>query len=101
MSQIKYFENWFRFATKAQRVHQESVDELNAESIIVDARLQGYVLSKDLQKARNLDVTPTPTPQGPSAPGIGGSRSNTRRRSSMTDLDAMNKLKGPKSKKEE
>lgn len=70
---IKQFEYWFKSATKAQRVHEDETNELNAESVIIDARLHGHVLSRDLQRAMQLENAPKPGGPGPSSPGLGSS----------------------------
>lgn len=95
MNQLKQFDQWFSHATKAQRVHQDAVDELDMESVIIDARLQGYTFSKALQKSVQLEATPSMEPRGPSAPGIGSTSSS--RRNITRHLDKNMKPKGPKS----
>ena len=70
---IALFERWFMKATKAQRVHEDTVNEYDMVSIAGEARSQGVTLSKELQKGLTRENVPHIAPRGPSGPsGMGG-----------------------------
>lgn len=94
---IRQFDYWFRSATKAQRVHEDEPNELNAESVIIDARLHGHVLSRDLQRAMQLENAPTPSGPTPSNPGLGSSGSGDKNPS----MDKYMAPKPPRTKDDE
>lgn len=72
---ISDFERWFKYAIKAQRVHQDVVDETESDSVALNGRINGYTLTKELQRTAQRELAQSlshaPNAPGPSTPGLG------------------------------
>lgn len=93
---IKGFQNWISRATKAQRVHEDEHNDTSVDSVTMEAREQGLVLSRQLTREARLEARPEMAPsgpQGPKAPGMGAGSQSSR-----MDLSKLHKPKPPKDK---
>ncbi len=94
---IRGFQHWIGRANKAQRVHEDEHQDTSVDSVTMEAREQGLVLSRQLTRDVRLEARPEMAPsgpQGPKAPGMGaGSQGGTR-----MDLSKIHKPKPPRDK---